>query len=122
MIVAGFGFRGAATADSLRGALRLAAGGARVAALAAPGDKANAACLTDLAADLDLPVIPVAAEQLRGIQTPTRAARVLAARGTGSVAEAAALAACGPSARLLAKRQISDDRMATCAIAIGGPT
>ena len=33
--------------------------------------------------------------------------------------EAAALAAAGPNARLLAPRQISQDRLATCALAIG---
>ncbi|ENO84722.1 hypothetical protein C666_16775, partial [Thauera linaloolentis 47Lol = DSM 12138] len=42
-----------------------------------------------------------------------------AARGCGSVAEAAALAAAGQGARLLAIRHISPDRSATCAIAQG---
>jgi cobalt-precorrin 5A hydrolase len=43
----------------------------------------------------------------------------LAARGVGSVAEAVALAAAGPGARIVVARVISSDRMATCAIAQG---
>ena len=39
----------------------------------------------------------------------------------GSVAEAAALAAAGPGARLLAPRMISADRMASCALAMSLP-
>jgi len=39
--------------------------------------------------------------------------------GARSVAEAAALAAAGPGARLVGTRVISDDRLATAAIAEG---
>jgi len=122
MTVAGFGFRAAAKTASLRDALEKAGGPEGVSALAAPADKARAVCLTDLAAALSLPIRAVAAEDLSAIATPTQAPRVLAARGTGSVAEAAALAAAGPGARLLAPRHISTDRMATCAIATGDAT
>ncbi|MHA6346914.1 cobalamin biosynthesis protein, partial [Roseivivax sp. CAU 1761] len=38
---------------------------------------------------------------------------------TGSVAEAAALAAAGPGARLLGPRAVSPDGCATCALAQG---
>ncbi|MBK1637080.1 cobalamin biosynthesis protein [Rhodovulum adriaticum] len=119
MRVAGFGFRQAATVDSLTDALAQAGGAVGLAALAAPADKAAAQCLAGLAARLGLPIQPVPADRLRAIDTPTQAARVLAARGTGSVAEAAALSAAGPGARLLSSRQISTDRMASCAIATG---
>lgn len=119
MIAAGFGFRGAATEASLRDALARAAGGRAVACLAAPADKACAPCLQALARSLGLPLEPVSPERLRGVPTATRSARIAATRGTGSVAEAAALAAAGPGARLLAPRAISQDRMATCALAIG---
>ncbi len=120
MIVAGFGFRGAATRASLEQALA-AAGGLPVDLLAAPEDKANAACLTDLAATLGLPVRGIDAATLAATDTPTQAERVLAARGTGSVAEAAALAAAGAGATLISARRISTDRLATCAIASGDP-
>ncbi|HRO16470.1 MAG TPA: hypothetical protein PLL33_15800, partial [Paracoccus sp. (in: a-proteobacteria)] len=40
-----------------------------------------------------------------------------AAHGTGSVAEAVALAAAGPGARITTRRVVSPDRSATCAIA-----
>jgi len=119
MIVAGFGFRKAATADSLRDALARAAGKHKVTAFAAPEDKAQAACLSALAAEMAVGIRAIAPNDLSRQQTQTEAPRVRAARGTGSVAEAAALAAAGPGARLLAPRSISADRLATCAIAMG---
>ncbi len=112
MIVAGFGYRTGATAESLRAALALAQSGAPpITHIATAADKLS------LLAALGLPTI--AAEGLETVPTPTRSAASLAARGTGSVAEAAALVAAGPKARLLVARQISPDRLATCAIAEG---
>ncbi|TCM86581.1 cobalamin biosynthesis protein [Rhodovulum steppense] len=119
MKVAGFGFRAAAGAHSLADALARAGGAQGLSALAAPADKAAASCLTALADRLGLPIRAIPAERLAAIDTPTQAPRVHAARGTGSVAEAAALAAAGPGARLTGPRRISTDRMATCAIATG---
>ncbi len=113
MIVAGFGFRGAATEASLLAAL----GEARPQALAAPEDKAAAPCLAALSRRLRLPVIPVPPGALLAVTTLTHSPRVQEKRGTGSVAEAAALAAAGPKARLLGPRTVSPDRMATCALA-----
>lgn len=52
-----------------------------------------------------------------GIETPTRSARVMALCRTGSVAEAAALSACGPGARLTLPRLVSRCGRATIAIA-----
>lgn len=112
MIVAGFGYRAGASLQSLRSALALAQAGAPpVTHVASVADK------LPLLAGLGLPML--AATAIDAIDTPTRSAASLAARGTGSVAEAAALAAAGPGARLLACRHISPDRMATCAIAEG---
>lgn len=117
MIVAGFGFRAGATVESLRAALAALGGGAE--ALAAPADRAAAACLAALAADLGLPVVAVPADRLAAQITHTRSHRILVTRSTGSVAEAAALAAAQPGARLVAYRVISPDRRATCALAQG---
>lgn len=118
MRVAGFGFRAGAGSDSLADALARAGGAAGLTALAAPADKAGARCLADLAARLGLPVRAAAPGDLAAAPTLTEAPRVRAARGTGSVAEAAALAAAGPGARLLGPRAVSADRRATCAIAL----
>ena len=121
MIVAGFGFRAGADTASLRDAL---AGACRktapIQAIAAPADKA--ARLTELALEHGVPIIAVAAMALQAERTVTRSPASLAARGTGSVAEAAALAAAGPGAILLTFRHISSDRMATCAVAQGVST
>ncbi len=117
MIIAGFGFRAEATKASLKSAYDKLGGGAG--AIAVPDDKAGALCLKQLAAELDLPVLKVSAEVMQAMETPTQAKRVIEKRGTGSVAEACALAAAGPEARLIAARHVSEDRMATCALAEG---
>lgn len=120
MIVAGFGFRAGAQPESLRAALALAQQGMPpITHLATAQDKA--ATLAPLAQALCLPLTPVPAETLAAMPTPTQSDASHAAHGTGSVAEAAALAAAGPGAHLLRTRQISPDRMATCAIAQGTP-
>ena len=119
MIVAGFGCRAGATVESLAAALAAAAEGRAVDRLAAPADRV--ALLTPLARALGLQVIAVADDALRAVRTPTRSPVSLAARGTGSVAEAAALHAAGPGARLLTRRHVSPDRRATCALAQGTP-
>lgn len=112
MIVAGFGFSTRATAASLRGAYA-AAGAPRVSALATAADKV--AGLSGLATELGLPVIGVDGPLP---DTVTQSPASLTARGTGSLAEACALAAAGPGAVLQGPRALSPDRLATCAIAI----
>ena len=120
MIVAGFGFRDGAAADSLAAALDDA--------LAAAGLDTPPDLLATLPAKAAHPAFLALAERL-GLATRaaapdgrpliTRSPAVLARHGTGSVAEAAALAAAGPGGRLAGPRTISFDRMATCAIALG---
>ena len=117
MIVAGFGFRGAATAESLLDALDKARGPQAPALLATAEDKAAAPAFQALSARLGLPIHAVTLDALAQVETPTRSARVRALRGSGSVAEAAALVVAGPGASLLGPRAVSADRMATCALA-----
>ncbi|WP_158964106.1 cobalamin biosynthesis protein [Chachezhania sediminis] len=119
MIVAGFGFRAAATADCLRDALKAAGGGEHVSVLAAPEDKCDHPAIIALAHDLGVPLVHIPPRDLRSAPVETRSAVAFLFRGTGSVAEAAALSAAGPGARLLGPRAISEDRMATCALAEG---
>ena len=118
MIAAGFGFRRAASSASLRAALAATGGCPDI--LAAPWDKSGAPALVALAEELQLPLYSVAQVDLWKAQTVTCSTASLSARGIGSVSEAAALVAAGPGARLVATRQTSPDRMATCALAEGG--
>ena len=120
MIIAGFGFRANATADSLMEAY--VATGARADAIATVTDKSQAAPFLTLAKQLGLRVIAVSQQALTTAPTLTQSLPSKTHRDTGSVAEAAALAAIGPTARLIAPRFISHDRMATCAIAEGPNT
>jgi cobalt-precorrin 5A hydrolase len=119
MKVAGLGFRREASLASLREALAAAGGADGLDALATASDKADAVSLVSLARELGLPIKAIAADALAGVETPTHSARIAAMRGTGSLAEAAALAAAGRHARLLAARIVSSDRTATVAIAEG---
>lgn len=121
MMVAGFGFRAAATGDSLLAALA-AATDRPVDAVAAPADKCGSDVFMAFARGLNVPVISVAAIDMRQAQTLTQSELVLKKRGTGSVAEAVALAAAGTGAELTGPRAVSPDRMATCAIAVGEKT
>lgn len=132
MMVAGFGFRSSATLASLRDALAQALATAQPATpahaitlLAAAQDRADATCLRTLATELGLPLYAVAPAQVANTPTLTNSAAVRALRGTGSTAEAAALAIAlmysGPGAKLLHPRSVSTDHQATCAIATLAP-
>lgn len=120
MIVAGFGFRGAATVESLMDAFM--ATGARVDAIATARDKSVAASFQDLAKQLGVQMIAVSDSALAAAPTLTASGPSQVHRATGSVAEAAAMSAIGDGARLITPRFISQDRMATCAIAEGPKT
>ena len=115
MICAGFGFRQSATLDSLLNAY--AKTGAKADSIATAADKAESAAFQAVAVELGLTVTSVTPDELETQATLSQSQASQAARNTGSVAEAAALAAIGPSAKLLSARVISDDRLATCAIA-----
>jgi cobalt-precorrin 5A hydrolase len=117
VIVAGFGFRGAATVQSLSDALSTAACGREVQAVATARDKAQTAVFESFAQALGVSVVPLDSPALAAVETVTYSPASQIARGTSSLAEAAALAAAGPGARLIVPRVVSDDRMATCALA-----
>ncbi len=134
MIVAGLGFRAAVSEASLRAALAGLPAHLPPAALATAADKAVTPALQALAQDMGLPVIAIAAADLTAQQTPSQSRTSLAARGVGSVAEAAALVAAAQggtgggtggtggkqgqgAAVLLCPRVLSPDHMATAALA-----
>lgn len=117
MIAAGFGFRTGATHDSFEDALAQACDGYRPAAFATLNDKADG--LRDFAETCHVPLIAVDPGTAQAQSTLTHSSASQTHKSTRSVAEATALAAAGPNARLLGPRTISTDRMATCAIAIG---
>jgi cobalt-precorrin 5A hydrolase len=119
MKVAGLGFKRDVTLAALREVLDAAGGPNGLAAVATVSDKANAAALKLLARECNVPIKAIPAEVLVSVKTPTQSEFSKATFGTGSVAEAAALAAAGPRARLISTRVVSKDRTATAAIAEG---
>ncbi|MBS0123981.1 cobalamin biosynthesis protein [Thetidibacter halocola] len=114
MIVAGFGFRREATLASLRDALAKAG---RAQAIATVTEKAVTEVFRAFAEETNLPVTQVSPDKLPEKETATHSHHSENRYRTGSVAEAVALAAAGPGARLIAPRVVSSDRMATCALA-----
>lgn len=124
MIVAGLGFRRGVAADEIVAIVHLALDRAALARnqlgrLATAEGRATEPGLLDAARLLDLDVELVTADRLAAAEPhlKTRSARVFALHRVGSVAEAAALCAAGPEARLVVAR--ISNRHATCAIATG---
>ena len=118
MIAAGFGFRKSATEASLADALKQAGAPREPDVFSTLPEKVIA--LLSFAKTHEIPVKAVTIEEASAQKTMTQSMASQAETGLGSLAEACALAAAGPGARLLGPRVISEDRMATCAIAIGG--
>ncbi|MFY0646453.1 cobalamin biosynthesis protein [Sulfitobacter geojensis] len=120
MRVAGLGFRAAADLASLQDALRLAlegANGGTIDALVTEAAKSREKVFQELAGLMGVPGLGVTQEDLQKMITPTQSQRIQDRFGTGSLAEAAALVAAGPHARLVAPRVVSGDGRATAAIA-----
>jgi cobalt-precorrin 5A hydrolase len=122
MIVAGIGCRRGTAAPEIEAAIRtaLARAGispARLNAIATSAAKQSEAGIAAAAAKLGVTMLLLADAELKaaGDRVATRSDRVLAVTGVPSLAEAAALAAAGPAARLLTARLVVG--AATCALA-----
>jgi len=122
MIAAGIGCRRGAPARDIEAAIRAALVRANIAAealdvIATIETKDAEAGIRNAAEKFGVAVVIVPQRDLAaaGDRLETRSERVLALTGVGSVAEAAALAAAGPSARLISPRVATG--AATCALA-----
>jgi len=117
-VIAGFGFRTGASVQSFEDALAQAAQGREVTAIATLSDKAATPAFADFIRATGLLLYCVLQAEAQRMDTVTHSPGSQAARQTGSVAEAVALAAAGRGARLLGARVVSQDRKATCALAV----
>jgi cobalt-precorrin 5A hydrolase len=125
MIVAGVGCRRGVRAADIRAAIAAAFAGAGLAAselrlIATAAAKGGEPGMVAAASAMGVPLVLIPPGDLFAAATraTTRSERVLALVGVASVAEAAALAAGGPAARLIAPRLAVGP--ATCALAISG--
>jgi len=125
MIVAGVGCRRGAPATAIAAVIEAAFARAGLAgtlldAIAAPATKADEGGLAQAASALGVRLVLLSREELEaaGRHAVTVSERVVALMGMPSVAEAAALAAAGPAARLVLPRIVLGP--ATCAIAETG--
>ena len=84
--------------------------------------KAQHPALADWLGLASAPVLAVPVEPMRHQPVATQSPRLQARYGTGSVAEAAALAAAGPQAQLLVPRLVAEDGSATLAVARRRPS
>jgi len=126
MIVAGVGCRRGTSAPDIEAAIRAALAQAGVAshalgAIATTAAKHDEAGIESAAANFGVRVVLVSEAELKaaGERTETKSERVLALTGVPSIAEAAALAAAGPLARLISRRLVLG--AATCALAASEP-
>ncbi|MEM6304304.1 MAG: cobalamin biosynthesis protein [Pseudomonadota bacterium] len=119
MRLLGIGFRAAATCASLQEVLAqvLAQSEGEIGAIVTEAAKAREEVFRGFAQALGVPGLGITAAELAQMITPTQSARIQDRFGTGSLAEAAALAAAGPRARLVVSRVVSSDGMATGALA-----
>jgi cobalt-precorrin 5A hydrolase len=118
----GIGFRAAAEESSLHDALAqvlLATPHPHFDAVVTEAAKAREPVFRNFAAALGVPGLGVTPTDLARMITPTQSKRIQDRFGTGSLAEAAALAAAGPQAQLVVSRVVSTDGMATAALAEG---
>lgn len=122
MIVAGIGCRRDAPAPDIEAAIRAALARANLGAgaldvIATIAAKRGEAGIQATAEKLGIAIVVVAEADLKAAadRTATRSERVLALTGVPSVAEAAALAAAGPAARLISPRLVVG--AAACALA-----
>ena len=125
MIVAGIGCRRGAPADAILAAItaaltRSGLGREALHSIATSTTKGGEPGIADAASALGVPLVLVAQPDLEAAahRTTTRSERVIALTGVPSVAEAAALAAGGAAARLVAPRVAVGP--ATCALAVSG--
>jgi cobalt-precorrin 5A hydrolase len=127
MIVAGVGCRKGASAAQIEAVIaaalaRAGLGEDKLGMIAAPAFKGGERGIMAAAVARGVPLVLVPQGNLEaaGARTVTRSERVIALAGVPSVAEAAALAAGGAAARLIASRIVVGP--ATCALAeLGGP-
>ena len=123
MICAGFGFRSQAPFESFLEVLdRLEkehSTGGPIRAIATIAHKAMAPVFKNLSAQKGLAIIAVHPNDIARQKTQSFSQNVMDLYGTGSIAEAAALAAAGSKACLLGPRIICAHRMVTCAFAKG---
>jgi cobalt-precorrin 5A hydrolase len=126
MIAAGIGCRRGTAAPEIEAAIRAALARANIAAdaldvIATIEAKRAEAGIRDAAEKLGVAFVVVPQRELAAASDhiETRSDRALALAGVGSVAEAAALAAAGPAARLLSPRLVVG--AATCALAASKP-
>jgi cobalt-precorrin 5A hydrolase len=122
VIVAGVGCRRGVPAPEIEAAIRAALAKAGIAAnalgaIATAIAKQNETGIEIAAANFGVSVVLVSDAELKaaGARAATKSERVRALMGVPSVAEAAALAAAGPSARLIGPRLVTGS--ATCALA-----
>jgi cobalt-precorrin 5A hydrolase len=124
MIVAGIGCGRGTSAEDIVSLIAVALSDFGIAqknltAIATESSKADERGIADAAQSLSIPVLRCQMADLGRVadQVLTRSLRVQEIKGVPSVAEASALVAAGPNARLLGARVAANK--VTCAIAIG---
>lgn len=114
----GIGFRSDATLASFEDVYEKVKSGFQICGVATLSGKEKTQAFIQFINELDVPVSVHSRESLARLKTPSITVKSVEVYDVSSVAEASALAAAGPSGQLCGKRQVSEDGMATAAIAM----
>ena len=102
--------------------MQSACGSVQPDSIATADGKAKTTVFAALSDYCGLPIVAIDQGHLVKQHTLTQSEHAILSHKTGSVSEAAALAAAGPGAKLIGPRAISSDGRATCALAEGSTT
>ncbi len=116
-LILGIGFRETAPMASLNEVITRVLNGRGTPKLIATLDrKAKADQCKFIARDLNVEIIALSEDAIRGVDTPTKSDAIQIHFGTGSIAEACAIMAM-PNAKIITPRITSQDGTATAALA-----
>ena len=116
-MIAGFGFQKSVTERSFNDLKNKFMLKYNVSLVATTSEKSKTKAFVDFAQNNNFKIISVSHKDLTGIKTPTQSKNSKKYRDIDCFCEAVALKAAGENSKIIQKRKISDDRLATIAIA-----
>ena len=116
-MIAGFGFQNSATEKSFNDLKSKFMLRHNISFVATTSEKSKTKAFVDFARNNNFKIISVSHKDLIGIKTPTKSQNSKKYKDIDCFCEAVALKTAGENSKIIQKREVSDDRLATIAIA-----
>ena len=116
-MIAGFGFQNSVTEKSFNDLKSKFMLRYSISFVATTSEKSKTKAFVDFAQNNNFKIISVSHKDLTGIKTPTQSQNSKKYKDIDCFCEAVALKTAGENSKIIQKREISDDRLATIAIA-----